>query len=108
MKKYFVYSEEQENEMNIEMGYTQAQLDKVGWNTQYQWGLKELFNLVYFFFKGKTCEVCSKKLKCVKECTYVGLRHAVGATGGSYEKTYEVKYKVYCPDCQNAIFDQSE
>ena len=108
MKKYFVYSKEQENEMNIEMGYTQEQLNKVCGTLQYQWDLEEIFNLIYWFFKGKPCEVCSKKLKCVKECTYVGLRHAPTATGGSYEKTYKVKYKTYCPNCQNDIFDQSE
>lgn len=104
MKKIYKYTSFEENEINIEQGYTEKQLNNVCDINQYQVNLEDIFDLVcYFFSKRKKCEICKSQLKCIKECTYVGLRHPAGTTGGSYEKTYRVKFKTYCPSCKTII-----
>ena len=104
MKKYFVYTEEQEQEINEKLGYTQKDYDKLSDKKQWQWtlGVSEVKDYIRRA-KQKECPVCGSKLEWIKECTYVGFRNPPGATAGSYEKTYHVKKKRYCPNCQRVL-----
>lgn len=104
MKKIFKYSEEQEKVVDAEFGYTEKQLNNVCAKKQYQFTLG-VSEISHFFkvLKKKECDKCGTKLKLVKECTYVGLRHPPQATGGSYEKTYHIVFKRYCPQCKAII-----
>ncbi len=104
-EKVFVYTEEQERAIDRRLGYTQIEYDRL--SPIKQWHLSfspEAVREHRRRAKRTVCPACGGPLTWVRECTYIGLRHPVGATGGSYEKTYEIVRKRYCPACQR-IFD---
>ncbi len=104
MRKIFVYSLDEEEQINKELGYTQKDYDKLSVKKQWAWtvGIPEIKDFIRRY-KQKVCPTCNSKLEGVKECTYIGFRNPPGATGGSYEKTYEVVRKRYCPNCQKIL-----
>ena len=104
MKKIYKYTIAEEEQINIDLGYTAKELNRICSKKQYQYtlGLSEL-SFFLKFLKRKKCNKCASKLMLIKECTYVGLRHPPQATGGDYERTYDVVYKQYCPNCQTII-----
>lgn len=104
-EKVFVYTEEQERAIDRRLGYMQMDYDKLSPIKQWHVGFSlEEIRAHRRRAKMTACPLCGGQLTWVRECTYIGLRHPVGATGGSWEKTYEVIRKRYCPVCQR-IFD---
>lgn len=104
MEKIYKYTSEEEDKINVDLGYTSKYLDHICSQKQYQstLGISEFKHFIKIL-RIKKCEKCGSKLILIKECTYVGLRHAPFDNGGDYTRTYEVVYKRYCPKCQIMI-----
>ncbi len=104
MKKFFVYTEEQEQEINEKLGYTQKEYDRLGDGKQWQRTIN-IPKIKDFIrrLKQKECPTCGSKLVWIKECTYIGFSLLPGVDYGSLKKTYEVKKKRYCPNCQKIL-----
>lgn len=104
MKKIYKLTDQEENKINDDLGYTPDELEHVSSRKLYVYtlGLPELSQFIKTLKKRK-CEECSSKLVFVKECTYDGLRCPVNATGYCNQRRYEVVYKRYCQNCQKII-----
>lgn len=106
VRKIYIYSEEEEEQINKELGYTQEDYDhyvgefhdKYHEQQQFTIDLSAMKKQFYYFFHPK-CPNCNVKLEKIKELRYVGFRNKAGATDGSYHKTYEVTYHRTCPIC---------
>lgn len=109
MKKIYKYTIEEENEINHRLGYGSKELNHICSKKQYQYtiGISEILKC-FKLCRYKKCEKCNSNLIFVKEFVYAGLRHPPNATGGDHEKTYEVVYRKYCPDCRAVIEQMSE
>ncbi len=109
MRKVYIYSKEEEEQINRELGYTQEDYDnylyrdeihnKHGEQQQFTVTLSSIKKSIYNLFHNK-CPQCNVKLERIKELRYVGFRHPVNATGGNYKKAYEVTYVKECPKCK--------
>ena len=108
MRKEYIYSFEEEEQINKELGYTQKDCDNFRGDfykhepffEQQQWTVDLAFikkELHYLFHR--KCPICNVKLEKIKQLKYAGFRYAVGATGGNYKKAYEVTYVRECPVC---------
>lgn len=108
MRKVYIYSKEEEERINRELGYTQEDYDnypygdelhnKDGEQQQFTISVKSIKKAVFNLFHSK-CPDCNVKLERIKELRYVGFRYAAGATGGNYQKAYKVNYVRECPQC---------
>lgn len=100
MRRRYRYSEEEEKQINRELGYTEEQLGKLSSYKQYQVtvSLSGIARAIRRRIK-RSCPQCGAKLTWERELIYVGLRHPAGATGGCYEKTYRVSRIRVCPAC---------
>ncbi len=108
MRKVYIYSKEEEEQINRELGYTQKDYDndpyrdefhnRYGEQQQYTLTLTSIKRFIYNLFHNK-CPECYVKLERIKELKYLGFRHAAGATGGNYKKAYKVTYVRECPKC---------
>lgn len=109
MRKVYIYSQEEEEQINRELGYTEKDYEnypyrdephnKYGEQQQFTISLTSIKKSIYNLFHSK-CPECNVKLERIKELRYVGFRFAAGATGGNYKKAYKVTYVRECPKCK--------
>jgi len=114
MRKEYIYSFEEEKQINEKLGYIQKDYDNFRGNfyehnryyEQYQWTIDLNFvkKAIYYLFRSK-CPDCNVKLEKIKQLKYVGFRHKAGATAGNYHKAYEVTTYRECPKCQKKILN---
>ena len=108
MRKVYIYSKEEEEQIDRGLGYTQEDYDnypyrddfhnKYGEQQQFRISIASIKKAIYYLFH-RRCLECDEKLERVKELKYIGFRHRAGATGGNYQKAYKVTYVRECPKC---------
>lgn len=101
MEKIYTYTKEEEERINRELGYTKEQAENYFQKQyQYSFGIGEIAGFIRWAFN-RQCPHCKNgKLVWKKELTYIGLRLPPNCTKASkYNKTYEVKRILLCPDC---------
>ena len=108
MRKIYIYSKEEEEQINKELGYTPQDYsnypyndelhNKYGEQLQLTISMSSIKKAIYNLFH-RQCPDCHVKLERIKELRYIGFRHHAGATGGNYKKAYKVSYARECPQC---------
>lgn len=92
MRKVYIYSFEEEEKINKELGYTQKDYDNFKGNfyehnryqeqQQFTVDFSSIKKSIYNLFHPK-CSECEVKLEKIKELRYAGFRHQVGAAVGT-------------------------